>query len=203
MGTTSTKPEQKRRKPRAAPAPSPAEPQGKLTVAERRQLFVESYLSNGGNATQAAIAAGFSPNAAAQQGHRLLKHVQVSAQIEQRRATLAQKYELTTESVIRSLAQAIHFDPRKLYREDGTLKPVTELDDDTAMALAGVEVTETMSGRGEDAVPLVTRKVKWLDKNAARDQANRILGEYGKDHSQAQPQTRIIVVPAKDAKGAE
>jgi hypothetical protein len=32
--------------------------------------------------------------------------------------------------------------PRKLYREDCSLKPVTELDDDAAMALAGFEVVE-------------------------------------------------------------
>jgi phage terminase small subunit len=198
MGKKQTALQQKPRKPRTSASKPSGDTPERLTVAERRQQFVEAYLSNGGNALQAAISAGFSAKTAGQQGHRLLKHVEVAAQIEQRRAALAAKYQLTTEALTKSLSQAIHFDPRKLYRPDGSLKAVTELDDDTAMALAGMEVTETTVGRGEDAAPLITKKVKWLDKNVARDQANRILGEYGKDNAQSKPQTRIIVVPAKD-----
>jgi len=127
-----------------------------------------------------------------------LKHAEVASQIEARRATLAAKYQLTTEVVMKSLTQVLSFDPRKLYRDDGSLKAVTELDDDTAMALASFEVVEA-AGKAEDGPPLLTKKVKWLDKNVARDQANRMLGEYSKDNAQTQQQTRIIVVPAKDA----
>lgn len=105
--------------------------------------------------------------------------------IEQRQNELAQKLELTTESTLRSLAQAIHFDPRKLYNPDGSMKAVIDLDDDTAMALAGFEMMEEYAGRGEDrAIIGHTKKVKWLDKNAARDQANKILGLYKKDNEQ-------------------
>jgi len=170
----------------------------KQSADQRAKLFAEAFLSNGENASQAALAAGFSPKSAASQGSRLLKHVKVQQLLQQRRTALLQKFELNTEAVLRSLQQAIFFDPRRLYRSDGSLKAITELDDDTAMALAGFEVTETTIGRGKDAVPQTTRKVKWLDKNVARDQANRILGEYGKDNAQSKPQTRIIVVPSKD-----
>ncbi|UPK42474.1 terminase small subunit [Paenibacillus pabuli] len=40
-------------------------------------LFVTEYLSNGNNATQAAIAAGYSEKTASSQGSRLLKSVEV------------------------------------------------------------------------------------------------------------------------------
>lgn len=157
-------------------------------AANRRKLFIEAYLTNGGNASQAAIAAGYSPHTAGVTGSRLLKHAEVSAQLEQRRQALLSKLELNTESVLRSLAQALHFDPRKMFREDGSLKPVHELDDDTAMALAGFEVTEDFSGRGEKReLTGYTKKVKWLDKNAARDQAMKHLGMFREDNNQRNP----------------
>ncbi|MCB2031372.1 MAG: terminase small subunit [Rhodoferax sp.] len=151
---------------------------------ERIDAFVESFLANGGNARQAAIDAGYSPKSADVAAWRLQKDAMVLQQIENRRADLRQKLELTTEGVLKNLAQAVYFDPRKLYNADGTLKPIPELDDDTAMALAGFEVVESVDGKGEDAVRILTKKVKWLDKNQARDQANKILGNYEKDNKQ-------------------
>lgn len=115
----------------------------------------------------------------------MLKHVEVQARIAERQSFLAQKYELTTESVIKSLAQAVHFDPRKLYNADGTLKPIHELDDDTAAALSGFEVTEETIGRGNQRETVgYTKKVKWLDKNVSREQAMKHLGLYKQDNEQ-------------------
>lgn len=171
----------------------PAKPRTKASsgadeARRRRKLFVEAYLSNGGNATQAAISAGLSAKTAGVTGHKLLKHAEVSALLKQRQTELAKKYELTTDSVIKSLAQAVHFDPRKLYNADGTLKAVHELDEDTAMALSGFEVAEE-KGTGDDRGKVIgyTKKVKWLDKNAAREQAMKHLGLYLEDNKQKHP----------------
>jgi len=153
-------------------------------AANRRKLFIEAYLTNGGNASQAAIAAGYSPHTAGVTGSRLLKHAEVLAQLQQRRLALLSKLELTTESVLKSLAQAVHFDPRKLYDASGELKPIHDLDEDTAMALSGFEVTEEKD-RGK--VVGFTKKVKWLDKNAAREQAMKHLGLYEQDNKQRNP----------------
>ena len=153
-------------------------------AANRRKLFIEAYLTNGGNASQAAIAAGYSPHTAGVTGSRLLKHAEVLAQLQQRRLALLSKLELTTESVLKSLAQAVHFDPRKLYDASGELKPIHDLDEDTAMALSGFEVTEEKD-RGQ--VVGFTKKVKWLDKNVAREQAMKHLGLYEQDNKQRNP----------------
>lgn len=171
-------------------AKRPVKPRGKrssseASAAERRKLFVEALLSNGRNATQAALAAGFSPKSAHSQGGRLLRHVEVVALLQQRSAELAQKYELTTENVIKSLAQAVHFDPRRLYRPDGTMKHPTEWDEDTAAAMSGFEVTEEFAGTGKDRLHIgYTKKVKWLDKNTAREQAMKHLGLFEQDNKQ-------------------
>jgi phage terminase small subunit len=47
----------------------------KAAAATRRRLFIETYLANGHNATQAAISAGYSAKTAGSQGQRLLKDV--------------------------------------------------------------------------------------------------------------------------------
>lgn len=170
-------------------------------VERRRKAFIEAYLSNGGNVTQAALAAGFAEKSAASQGSRLLKNAKVQQELDSRTADIAQKLELNTENVLRSLAQAVFFDPRKLYAENGDLKPITELDDDTAQALAGFDIYEEFgaSNVSETLEPQAhggalkrsprhligfTKKVKWLDKNAARDQAAKILGLYKRDNEQ-------------------
>jgi phage terminase small subunit len=166
---------------------------GKEAAEARRRLFVEAYIQNGGNATEAAKTAGYSVVTAGQQGSRLLKDVNVQQLLGGRQEKLAAKFELTTEAVLKNLAQAIYFDPRKLYQEDGSLKPIHELDDDAAQALAGFEVVE-MAGGGEFGgpeglkhVPMYTKKVKWLDKNAAREQAMKHLGLYREDNKQRNP----------------
>jgi phage terminase small subunit len=154
----------------------------------RKKLFVEAFIANGGNATEAAIQAGYSAKSAGQQASRLLKDANVSQLVAQRQEKLVEKFELTTEAVLRNLAQAIYFDPRRLYREDGSLKDVTELDDDTAMALAGLEVMEE-KGTGDERGKVIgyTKKFKWLDKNTAREQAMKHLGQYREDNNQRNP----------------
>lgn len=159
----------------------PTKESSQLRAIDRAKAFVEAYMSNGNNATKAAVAAGLSPKTAGSTGARMLKNVRVSTLLDQRRAELAQKYELTTDNVMRSMAQALHFDPRKLYNADGSLKSVLELDDDTAMCLQAIEVSEAaggaITGDGQ-MIPVSTKKIKWLDKNQARDQAAKVLGLF-------------------------
>ncbi len=182
-------------------------PLGKKAMAKAIE-FVEEYLANGRNGTRAylKVFTGITnPDTAAVLATRLLKNAHVSAYLEQREQEIRAKYRLTTDHVIKSLSQALHFDPAKLYNEDGSLKKVTDLDEDTRMALAGLEVVE-MAGAakigGEDGValshvPMFTKKVKWLDKNTVREQAMKHLGMFEKDNKQVGEAIRSIVVPAK------
>lgn len=155
------------------------------SAEQRRKLFVEALLSNGENVTQAALAAGFAPKSAASQGSRLLKNAKTRQLLDTRRAELLDTARITTETILENLAQALFFDPRKLLKEDGTPKALHELDAETAQALAGFELTEDFSGAG-DKRKLTGRKVKvkWLDKNAAREQAAKMLGMFEKDNRQ-------------------
>lgn len=71
-----------------------------LTV--RQRFFVDSYLKDG-NATKAAIAAGYSETSARVQGVRLLRNDNVSAEIDRVIKKAAEKTLTTAESVLSSL----------------------------------------------------------------------------------------------------
>lgn len=79
----------------------------KSAAEQRRALFVEEYLANSGNATQAAIKAGYSKKTAKQQGSRLLTNVDVAAEVAKRRETVVadiqQKTGITKEWVTERL----------------------------------------------------------------------------------------------------
>ena len=154
----------------------------KESAEDRRIAFAEALLSNGGNKTQAAITAGCSPASAERQGNRLSRDVRVLAILDKRRTEIAKTNELSTDEIMRDMARALRFDPRKLYRQDGTMKPIHELDDDTALCLTGIEVV-TMPGPEGDT-PLFVKKMKWESKATARDQALKVFGMYEKDNKQ-------------------
>lgn len=157
----------------------------KCSAADRRSKFVEAYLINGGNAKEAAIAAGFSPKTATEQGARLLTQVNVSSAIAARRSVLQDRLEITTDRVLRERARLAFFDVRKLFNDDGSPKPINELDDDTAAAIAGLEVAEIWEGSGDDRHFVgYLKKYKLTDKSASLTALEKHLGLYEADNKQ-------------------
>jgi len=71
----------------------------KNTLNARQKKFVNFYLQTG-NATTAAIRAGYSKKAAAQVGARLLRNAKVRAEIEKRQQKIADKADVTTTEII-------------------------------------------------------------------------------------------------------
>lgn len=168
------KPEKKAPAKKVKPGASKAAADG------RKKAFIESYIANGGNATAAAVMAGFSVKTARQQGARLLSNVAIKAEISKRAQTVANKYELTTELAARSIVQELRFDPANLYDSEGNLKPITELDEDTRMALSSIEFEQ----HGNTDAPVYVRKVKWAARATAREQLMKHLGMFERDNLQ-------------------
>lgn len=154
----------------------------KSSAEDRRIAFAEAFLSNGGNKKQSAISAGFSPASAERQGNRLSRDVRVLEILDKRRTEIAKANELSTDEIMLNMARALRFDPRKLYRQDGTLKPIHELDDDTALCLTGIEVVVKPGADGD--APQFVKKIKWESKATSRDQALKVFGMYEKDNKQ-------------------
>ena len=153
------------------------------SATSRKAAFVNAYIANGGNATEAAITVGYSPASARFQASRMVKDPEIAQQIATRAQQVAKKYELTADLVIKSLVQELRFDPAQLYDEHGQLRAVKDLPEDTRMALVAVEAEQ----HGSQDAPVYTRKIKWAAKHQAREQAMKHLGMFEQDNKQRNP----------------
>ena len=184
-----TTPKAKKKKP----APKKAASVGVRVngLLPKQAKFVAEYLISG-NATQAAIHAGYSPKTAHVIGQENLRKPAIASLLAEKQVIIAKRQderleamELTKERVNREIARIAFFDPRKMFDDKGNPKPVTELDDDTAAAIAGLDILEQFEGSGEDRVFIgYVKKYKIADKNSALDKAAKILGSYEKDNEQ-------------------
>lgn len=92
------------------------------------------------------------------------------------------------------------FDPRKLFFDDGMPKPITALDDDTAAALAGLDVVEEFEGSGEDRKFVgYTKKYKVADKNASLEKLFKHHGLYKKDNEQKTDAISVFLTGLKSS----
>jgi phage terminase small subunit len=145
-------------------------------MRDRQRRFVEEYLARR-NAAQAAIAAGYKPSNAIKNGYRIRWYPEVAAAIAEHDRALTAKLEITAERVLLETSRLAFSDHRKLYRADGSLKALHELDDDTAAAVASVE-TVIRVGRGPEGGSQL-HKVKLGDKQAALVLLGRHLQIFG------------------------
>lgn len=125
----------------------------KAEAAKRRALFVEAMVNPDfkGNATKAAIAAGFPKRSAAQRGHELVKDREISKVIKARRsevlAAAQKKTGLSTERVLRELEMIVYSDLRKCFDPaTGALLPPHLWPDDVSPHMASVKVVEMAGG---------------------------------------------------------
>lgn len=153
---------------------------GKLT--DKHTAFCNEYLANGMNATQAYLSVyHVAPNVAAVNAVRLLRNANIIEFIGQRQNKVAAKLELSFERHALEYARLAYSDVRKLYNQDGTLKPIHEWDDDIAAAVSSVEVDELKEGF--EVVGQV-KKVKLHSKTTALSDAGKHLGFFEKDNNQ-------------------
>ena len=157
----------------------------KASAGDKRRAFVEAYFANGGNATDAAIQAGYSEKSARSRGSQLLTDVNVLTLLEKRRTDVCTKLEISTERILQERARLSFFDVRKLFDKDGKPIPIHELDDDSAAAIAGLEVVEQFEGTGDNKQFVgYLKKYKLSDKGASLTALEKHLGMYEKDNSQ-------------------
>lgn len=154
-------------------------------LTPKQERFVAEYLVDL-NATQAAIRAGYSPKTAQEQSSRLLSNVIIQKAVQDRRQQHQANTGLTVERVLTEAMRLAFFDIRKLTDAQGNPLPISELDDDTAAAIQGLELA-TERSRDEDGEATVVRKYKVADKNAALERLFKHLGLFQKDNDQNNP----------------
>lgn len=143
-----------------------------MALTAKQQRFVDEYLKDL-NGTQAAIRAGYSKKTARSISNENLTKPDIQAAIADGMQQRSSRTGITADRVLQELGRLAFVDIRKAYNADGSLKPLHELDDDTAAAIAGMDVTEI--GSGDDAIGFV-KKIKLSDKKGALDLVMRHLG---------------------------
>lgn len=143
----------------------------KLNPRQRR--FVEEYLIDL-NATQAAIKAGYSKKTARQIGEENLTKPAIALAVKLAISERSERTEVNADRVLREYARIGFFDIRKIFNDDGSMKPIGELGDDEAAVIAGVEVSEIRDGDGMVIGQL--KKIKLADKLGALNALARHLG---------------------------
>lgn len=109
----------------------------------------------------------------------LAKDVKVMSRLEELTNELKERNMVTVERVLKEYARLGFFDPRKLFNDDGRPKDITELDDDTAAALAGLDMQEVYEGTGDDRQFVgYVKKYKLADKKGALDSMGKYLGMF-------------------------
>lgn len=132
---------------------------GKKKLTPKQAAFVAEYLIDL-NASAAARRAGYSEKTAGAIGDKLLKKAEIQESLSAAMKARANRTEITQDRVLQELGRIGFSDLRCYFHDDGSLKPIHELDDDAAAALSGVKVVTTSVG--EDV--LYVKEIKLWDK---------------------------------------
>lgn len=119
-------------------------------LRDRARKFVTEYLKCR-NVGEAAIRAGYSKKWAASIGSRLLhKDPRIQKIVNDQIAAVEERAQISVAEVIQELKTIAMVDLRRAYNKEGGLLPVSEMPDDIAHALAGVDTEELFAGVGQD-----------------------------------------------------
>lgn len=118
-------------------------------LPDQKIRFCDEYLVDF-NGTRAAIAAGYSKKTAAQQASRLLSNVNIQAYLQKKKDKISTKLEISAERTLLEIARVAFSDPRNMFDEDGNLKNIKDLNDDTAAVISSIEVDEDHSMGDDD-----------------------------------------------------
>lgn len=148
-------------------------------LTDKQRRFVEEFLIDL-NGTQAAIRAGYSEKTARQIAAENLTKPDILSALNERRRELSEQVEITQERILQEYARIGFSDIRKTLTPGGNLLNPNDWDDDTAAAIAGVEVVTRQVHAGDGDGPKIeyTHKIKTWDKPKALDAMAKHLGMF-------------------------
>lgn len=142
----------------------------------RDQIFVREYMVNGFNAYQAAIAAGFSEATARNTAGSWIKNARGDSTkqhlwdiFNKERTKRITHLDVTHDRIMQEYARCAFFDPAKMYDENGDLKELHQMDEDTRRALVGIDIHDSVFMKR-------IIKIKMADRIRALDSLARVTG---------------------------
>lgn len=164
-------------------------------LSPKHQQFVAEYLKDF-NATRAAKSAGYSEKTAHVQGCNLLKNPKIAEHLRVKHGRILDKLEISRERVLEGIARLAFFDSRKFYNPDGSLKAITELDDETMYALQGMDVEKLYKHFAKGAAQEVgtVSKVKLADRGINLERLGRVLNMFDGKKEQGELGEKLLGV---------
>lgn len=143
-------------------------PKGEDGLTTKQAAFVREYLIDL-NATQAAIRAGYSAKTAGRVAGQVMQKPAVQQALRKAMNERSKKTEFSANDVLKELKNIVKFNVKAIYNPDGSLKNITDLEDDVSAAISSVKTRHEMDGDK----PVVVTEIKTHDKNKAVDMAMR------------------------------
>lgn len=147
-------------------------------LTDKQKKFCEQYVLDF-NGAQAAIRAGYSEDTAKEIASENLTKPNIQEYLAQLKSQAASEYGITKQQLIDELRKVAFFDIRKIYSEDNSLLNIKSFDDDSAGAVAGIEIDELWEYNPDlDKREVVgnTKKVKIHNKISAIERVSKMLG---------------------------
>lgn len=153
----------------------------------RHRKFVHNFFygkGTVGNALQSAVSAGYSATTAEAKAPAWVgKSREIASNktlwdlVQAEREKIEGNFELSEEEILRQYKRLCTFDVRKMFGSDGSLIPIHELDDDTAAAITGFDVSVIkVQSLEKTTVEESLKKIKFTDKKGALDSMVKIKG---------------------------
>ena len=150
-----------------------------MTDAQKR--FCDEYLIelNATKAYKVAYPNCKKDETASAAGSRMLGNVKVQEYIQEQQKEREKRTKVTQDMIVNELAKIAFLDISNLYNENGGLKNIQDIDENTRRAISSLETFEEFEGYGEDREKVGdTKKVKLIDKTKALELLGKHLGMF-------------------------
>lgn len=154
----------------------------KKLTAKQEKFCQQYFITN--NATQSAIAAGYSQDTAAVIGHENLRKPNIAARIKELRSDEADKYEFSKERIIREYMKIAFSDMADFLNDHGDFKKFEELTPMQRGAMSESYYNQVVMEGEFGSKTTTTKKIKLHDKQRALDALGKILGVFEEDNRQ-------------------
>jgi phage terminase small subunit len=128
-------------------------------LTKKQEAFCREYIIDL-NATQAAIRAGYSVNAANRTAFNLLTKTDIQSSISELMAERSRVVKADANYVLRRLVEIDEMDVADILTDSGDIKPIKEWPKVWRTTLSAIDIQVINSGD----IEAITKKIKWPDK---------------------------------------
>lgn len=129
-----------------------------------QEAYAQEYTKCPENQTQAAINAGFSPNAAAVKASVMMRDERIQKRIAELMEERNKRLRVSADYVLLRLVEIDQMDVIDILNDDGTLKPIREWPKIWRTTLSGFDLSSTIMNMDETSIETILKKIKWPDK---------------------------------------